>query len=473
MFHPVCTVDQIRERDDITIRSAGVPAVALMENAGRMCAKVLLERFPEARQRGVTIFAGKGNNGGDGWVMARMLHRQGVPVAVVTAQGERSRDCEVMAAAAKGVGVQTVAPEDAWGWVRVDALLGTGIKSAPKGEVRELLDQLMRPGGPILAVDMPTGLCGDSGRVLGDIAVPEVTVTFGAARIGQLLQPQLVGHLVVADIGLVDWAFTGTVLEGPEVADMLPAWPMDVHKHRKGHLGVFAGAEGMEGAAVLVCLGALRAGCGLVTLHSERIPRGLPIEVMHSTQPLDADYDAGAVGPGLGQTPEALRLWRRLAMPAVFDADGLNALGALPPASEHPRVITPHPGEAARLLGCTSAEVMANRLDAVQSLQNIAPALLKGQNTLIGGEKPCFNLTGGPMLATAGSGDVLTGIVGAFLARGLLPEDALTAAAFVHGVAGELAGPGCIASDIAAAIPAAMAALPTRTGLVDWRPLCG
>ena len=472
MLHPVCTVDQIRERDRVTIDEAGVPSTALMETAGRACAEVLLERFPEARSRGVSIFAGKGNNGGDGWVMARLLHRRGVPVDVVSVDGPGSRDGEVMKRAALGVGVRTVSADEAKGWVRVDALLGTGMKSAPRGQVADLLAHLARTAGPILAVDMPTGLCGDTGRVLGDIAVPEVTVTFAAPRLGQILHPQRVGHLVVADIGLVDGAVAGGVPEGPEIEALLPPWAPDVHKYRKGHLGVFAGSEGMEGAAVLVCLGALRAGCGLVTLHSSRVPQGLPVEVMHSTAPLHADYDAGAVGPGLGQTPEVLRLWRELAMPAVFDADGLNGLGASPSPSSHRRVMTPHAGEAARLLGTTTAAIQDDRVGAAQRLQAIAPALLKGQTTVIGGENPRFNRTGGSMLATAGSGDVLTGVVGAFLARGLGEEDALTAGAFVHGFAGEIAGSGCLASDIANAVPEAMRRLSERTGLIDWRPLC-
>ena len=473
MRHPVCSVDQIRERDRVTIDEAGVPATALMETAGRACAEVLLERFPEAWTRGVAIFAGKGNNGGDGWVMARLLHRRGVPVHVVSVDGPGSRDCEVMKRAALGVGVETASAEQAQGWVRVDALLGTGMKSAPRGQVAELLAQLVSVGGPVLAVDMPTGLCGDTGCAMGNVPVPDVTVTFAAPRLGQILQPQRVGHLVVADIGLVDGSCEGSVLEGPEIAALLPPWASDVHKYRRGHLGVLAGSEGMEGAAALVCLGALRAGCGLVTLHSERVPRGLPVEVMHSTAPLDARYDAGAVGPGLGQTSEVLRLWRELAMPTVFDADGLNGLGGSPSTSPHRRAITPHAGEAARLLETTTVAIQADRLGAARRLQAIAPALLKGQTTIVGGEQPRFNRTGGSMLATAGSGDVLTGVVGAFLARGLREEDALTAGAFVHGLAGELAGSGCIASDIANAVPEAMRRLSERTGLIDWRPLCG
>lgn len=449
-----------------------MPSLALMETAGRACAEALLEFLPQARQLGVVVFAGPGNNGGDGWVLARLLHRSGLRVQVLSAPGPRSPDCEVMAQAALGVGVAQVERVEA-PFVGVDALLGTGQRSAPSGGVLDLIAVLARAQG-VLAVDMPTGVSGDTGELLGEHVVPELTVTFGAARAGQLLRPERVGHLVVADIGLLGGGSAACAFDGPAVAQLLPAFAADVHKGRRGHLGVFAGSEGMEGAASLVCLGALRAGCGLVTLHSDIVPRGLPVEVMHRRQDADhdLDLDAGAVGPGLGQSPQALRLWRRLQVPSVFDADGLNGLGPRPQPSSFPRVITPHPGEAARLLGITVAAVERDRLAALSSLHRIAPALLKGRNTLISGAQPRFNLTGGPMLATAGSGDVLTGIVGAFLARGLEATDALTAAAFVHGLAGEIAGDGCLASDIADAVPAAIARLPERTDVLDWRPLC-
>ncbi len=466
MLHPVCTSDELRELDRRTIQEVGVPSLALMETAGRACTEAILEHFPEVRQRGACIYAGRGNNGGDGWVIARLLHRQGVPVRVVAQEGQSTPDCAVMRGAAEALGVTVGEPE---GWVQVDALLGTGLRSELRPPITDLLARFDRTQ-PIVAVDLPTGLCGNTGHVYGMCLPADLTVSFGAARLGQLLRSDRVGHLVVADIGLVPGPATACVPDGQAIADLLGSWDVDVHKGLRGHLGVYAGARGMEGAGVLTCLAALRAGCGLVTLHSEEVPRGLPIEVMHSTEALHERYDAVAVGPGLGIDPEVVRLWRELETPGVFDADGLNSLGSCPDSSHHPRAITPHVGEAARLLGWKSQEVVERRLDASRALESIAVSLLKGPNTLVGGRS--FNPTGGPMLATAGSGDVLTGIVGAFLARGLAPFEALQAGAFVHGLAGELAGDGCIASDIAQAIPEALRCLPERLDVLDWRPLC-
>ena len=466
MLHPVCTSDEVRELDRRTIHEVGVPSLALMETAGRACTEAILEHFPEVRRRGACIYAGRGNNGGDGWVIARLLHRQGVPVRVVVQEGRSSPDCAVMRGAAEALGVSVGEPE---GWLQVDALLGTGLQSDLRPPVTELLARF-DPGQPIMAVDLPTGLCGNTGHVYGLCLPAALTVTFGAARLGQLLRSDLVGHLVVADIGLVDGPVSACVPDGQAISELIGPWDSDVHKGQRGRLGVYAGSRGMEGAGVLTCLAALRAGCGLVTLHSDRVPRGLPVEVMHTTETLHERYDAVAVGPGLGVDPEALRLWRELALPGVFDADGLNSLGPRPESSRHPRAITPHVGEAARLLGWKSQEVVERRLEASRALEGIAPSLLKGPNTLVGARS--FNPTGGPMLATAGSGDVLTGIVGAFLARGLASFEALQAGAFVHGLAGELAGDGCIASDIAQAIPKALGCLPERLDVLDWRPLC-
>jgi len=449
--------------DAATIDGAGVPALALMEVAGLACAR-------EIEADDVLVLTGKGNNGGDGWVIARHLHLARRKVRVCELPGERSADCDAMRTAALGVGVEIIEePEPAS--LIVDALLGTGLSSDLRGVVAERVAWMK--GRRILAVDLPTGLCGDTGRVLGDCAGAAKTVTFQRARIGQLLEPgaDLVGELVVADIGLVDGDCVAEILEGPD----LPALARSAgsHKGSHGHVGVLAGCAEMEGAAVLACHAALRAGAGLVTLHLPSAPRGLGPEVMIRNDLDDLDrYDALVVGPGLGRRASLCpRLWRDFEGPAIFDADGLSALvGHLVPVP-HPRAITPHPGEAGRLLGRTSAEVQADRLGSVRMLGQAAPALLKGRHTLISGDPVRINRTGGPMLATAGSGDVLSGVVGALLAQGLSPRDALSTAAFVHGVAGEIAGTGAVASDLVASLPRALVEAPLRLGLLGLRPL--
>lgn len=448
--------------DAHTIDSVGVPGRSLMELAGLAVAR-------EIDADDVLVLTGRGNNGGDGWVVARLLHLAGRRVRVWPLEGECSEDCLAMRRAAENVGVATV-DRGVDADVVVDALLGTGLNADLRGEVARRVAWMM--GRRIVAVDLPSGLCGDTGRVLGDCAAAEKTVTFQRARIGHFLEPgaDLVGELVVAEIGLLPGDNLAEILEGSDL--VLPRRAASAHKGSHGHVGVVAGSAEMEGAAVLVCQAALRAGAGLVTLHIDHTPRQLPIEVMVRHDLELQDYDALVVGPGLGTRRDvAVSIWQDFAGPAVFDADGLTALVGSFEASPHPRAITPHPGEAGSLLGRSAREVQADRLGVVQALGAIAPTLLKGRNTLVSGSPVRINRTGGPMLATAGSGDVLAGVVGAFLAQGLSPRDALSFAAFVHGVAGEFSGPGLVASDLAVALPEALETAPLRRGLVDVRPL--
>ena len=460
MSIPVSSSAEVRALDARTIETAGVPGLALMEVAGLAVSR-------EIDAGDVVVLAGRGNNGGDGWVVARHLHLAGRRVRVCPLEGESSPDCAAMRAAAEGVGVEVVeAPPDAE--LVVDALLGTGLSSELRGVVAERVAWMH--GRRVLAVDMPTGLCGDTGRVLGDCAPAEKTVTFERPRLGQLLEPgaDLCGELVVAGIGLVDGPAFAEILEGRDL--QLPARAPSAHKGSHGHVGVVAGSEEMPGAAVLACLAALRAGAGRVTLFCDDALDSLPPEVMRRSQLELEGFDALVVGPGLGRRRGiAERIWREHPGPAVFDADGLTALSWEP--SAHPRALTPHPGEAARLLGWSSQEVQANRLGAVLKLSELAPTLLKGRHTLISGQPVRFNRTGGPMLATAGSGDVLAGLVGALLAQGLEPREALSQGAFVHGLAGEILGDGLVASELADALPRAMQQAPLRDGLLALRPL--
>jgi len=500
MRHPVYTSSQIRAIDAHTITELGIAGPALMEMAAWACARELMTAFGDEAARGVVIVAGKGNNGGDGYVIARMLHGAGVPVRAVGLPGEHSPECAAARRAAELLGVPVFedvgAAYFAKAGVVVDALLGTGLSSELRGRalaLTQLIKGAREKGAKVLAVDLPTGLCGDTGRVLGDSVIADVTVTFGRARAGQLLEPgaDRGGRLVVADIGLIEVGSPAgppvmEVLEGAEIAALIPSRAAASHKGRHGHLGVIAGSRDKAGAAVLCCNAAMRSGCGLVTLivGPEVVPRlaGLRPEVMlhianRATPELLLTFDALAVGPGRGierPTLEQLRgIWRSFEGPAVFDADGLIALVDAFRPSKYPRCITPHPGEAARLLRLASAEVQTDRLGAVRALGAVAPALLKGRNTLIcAGDGPVtVNATGTPDLATAGSGDVLTGIVGALLARGVAPRDALVVGAFVHGLAGERVGGYLVAGDLIDELRGAFGGLAERGGVIDYRPL--
>jgi NAD(P)H-hydrate epimerase len=490
-MHPVSTSSEVRALDAHTIQELGVPSLALMELAGRAVAAEIMARFPHRAALGVQIVAGRGNNGGDGYVVARLLHAVGVPVRVLAMGGEHSPDCATNRQAVENLGIEVLEQGEVTGpGLVVDSLLGTGLRQDLRGVVADRVAGIAACGLPVVAVDLPTGLCGDTGKILGNASRADLTVTLGRARIGHFLEPgaDLVGDLVVADIGLLgDVASSACVVDGVWVAKHLPTRRAGSHKGSHGHLAVVAGSAEQAGAGVLVCNSAMRSGAGLVTLFvpREAWPRlhalGPEVMVMDTTG-LGLErlrqFDALAVGPGVGTGRDKVqllrRLWRDVPLPAVFDADALTALTGVFARSRHPRCITPHPGEAARLLAIQSRDVQADRLGVVRRLCRIAPALLKGRNTLIAGRDRAtvINRTGSAALATAGSGDVLTGLVGALLAQGLAPWSALVCGAFVHGHAGDLAGPApIVAGDVVAELPRALQGVGERTDVLNHRGL--
>ena len=492
MSHRVASVDQVRAMDAHTIETVGVSALALMEIAGRAVAAEVIRWVRQEGAGAVLVFAGPGNNGGDGYVVARHLHLAGVAVHVVAVSGTHSPDCLANreAAVALGISITESVPEVDSALV-VDALLGTGTRDELRGEILTRVQEINALDQPVLAVDMPTGVCGDTGRILGDAVDAVCTVTIGRAKPGAFGAPggERVGDLVVADIGLVDAGGdpVALVVDGAWVGERLPERDAASHKGIHGHLGVVAGSIEKAGAAVLVCNAAIRSGCGLVTLlvHPDAASRlsNLRDEIMVQTveriEPQDlAPFDAIAVGPGFGVGEEAaqglMRLWHEVPVPGIFDADALTALARDPKPSNHPRCISPHPGEAARLLGLETAAVQSDRFSAVRALSEWGPALLKGRHTLVCGETLTINRTGTPALATAGAGDVLTGVVGALLAQGLSPTNALVCGAFVHGLAGELAGQSpIVAGDVISALPEAFRSVGLRLDMVGFRPLLG
>jgi NAD(P)H-hydrate epimerase len=469
------------------------------------------------RRPGATtwVACGPGNNGGDGLVLARHLHAWCLPVAVwMLAPAERlGGDAAANLARARAFGVRfesALAPAD--GDLVVDALFGTGLARALEGEAAAAVARIgaARPRCSVLSVDLPSGLDGDTGQSLGACVAADATVTLGLPKLGLALEPgrSLAGRIVVARIGIADEApgvaIAAALWTRAEAARRLPPRPRAGHKGSFGHVLVAAGSRGKTGAAALAALGAARAGAGLVTLatpaSSQPVLAAKTTEAMTAALPesdgelapaaekplleLAAARDVVVLGPGLGRAEgtQALvqRVTRALAAPLVLDADALFALredlGALA-ARGGATVLTPHPGEAATLLGVGAAELNRDRVAAARELarRSGAVALLKGAATVIAHPdgRVVVNPTGGPLLATGGTGDVLAGMVGGLLAQGVGAFEAAALAAFVHGAAADrlalLQGAsGALASEVAAAVPETLHALalePAREAL--------
>ena len=471
--------------DRQTIQELGVPGLVLMESAaGAVVAAVLDAHGGAARRDGVVVLAGAGNNGGDGVAIARRLTGLGVPVEVVLLadparlQGDAATQHAL--AVRQNVLITVVTrpadlPVDRWrrAGVLVDALLGTGLDRDLQGTMAEAVAALSGPA--VVSVDIPSGIDGLTGQVRGVAVTAAITVTFGAAKIGHFTEPGRThtGQLLVADIGIPVSRFAepGAVdLLEPKILQPGRLSARDAHKGTFGHLLVVAGAPGTAGAARLCAEAALRAGVGLVTLA---IPERLPLdslarlapEVMVARVPgtaagcfdassrpaldaLAASRGAVALGPGLGTEAGTVALVRRLVMdqraPMVVDADALNCLALAPsPRWGGPRVLTPHPGEMARLIGTSASALRSVRVPVSRDLaaRTGAVVVLKGAGTVVAEPdgRVAINPTGNPGMATAGSGDVLTGVIGALLAGGAEAASAAREAVYWHGRAGDLA----------------------------------
>lgn len=508
----VVTAEQMRELDRLTIQKYGVPSLTLMERAGEGITQAILEKFGKAAKRGVLIVCGKGNNGGDGFVVARLLKKKRIPceVALLARQIELSPEAahnlklflklkgKVIEIAADRLSLlqQAISRKG----LLIDAILGTGMKNDVRGLFAEAINLMNASGLPIVAVDIPSGLDTDRGNPLGVSIRAEMTVALGYAKLGQVTYPGLdyVGDLVVADIGIDGRAFEDVapkteLLVAEQVARLVPRREADTHKGTYGHLVVMAGSRGKTGAAILACRAAMRAGAGLVTLAA---PRGLNnifasslVEVM--TEPLkdngrdeiealnDDDWRAllerkGALlfGPGIGVTDttrNTLRwLLRNLDLPWVIDADGLNNLALELDRLRHAKtapVLTPHPGEMARLLGTSNATVNQNRVEVARdfALKHRCHIVLKGARTVIASAdgKVFINPTGNSGMASGGMGDVLAGLLAALLGQGLSPEDAMKLGVYLHGFVGDRVAAargqiGLIASDIVDGLPSGL-----------------
>jgi len=506
----VVTAKEMRELDRLTIEKYGVPSLTLMERAGEGLSRYLIERYSKAVKKGVLVVAGRGNNGGDGLVVARHLKKKRIPCEVVllAPREDLSSDAaENLKAYLKIRGKVTclegrdLAPLSGKfkdHGILVDAILGTGLGKEVRGLYADVIEAMNACGLPIVAVDMPSGLDTDLGRPLGVAVQAESTVTFGYPKLGQLVHPgpAYVGELAVVDIGIEPKAVAEVsppteLLEREEVRWLVRPRDPDTHKGHYGHLLVVAGSRGKTGAAILACRGAMRAGTGLVTLAAPRslngIFAGALVESMTESlggatgDDLEAPGDeewrrlldrksALLFGPGIGLKDGARgALWwllRNLDIPWLIDADGLTLLAEDPgrlKAAKRPPLLTPHPGEMARLIGSDTATVNADRVAVARAFAvgHRCHVVLKGARSVIAtvDGKVYINPTGNPGMASGGMGDVLAGVVAGMLAQGLGDEDALKLGVYLHGfvgdrVAGERGEAGMIATDIVEGLPA-------------------
>jgi len=522
----VLTAAQMREIDRLTTERHGVPSLQLMENAGTRVVELLCEIRPAIAKDKVVVLCGKGNNGGDGFVVARLLRQMGCRPEVclfAPPEGVKGDAAVNLKRWQEASGeLRVVADVAAWEKVRgalfsanitIDALLGTGLNGPAEGLLARVIEDInrARTGALVVAVDIPSGLLSDTGALAGPTVQADYTVTFTAPKLGLVLPPgcEAVGQMRVGCIGTpaellednpalkVHW------VEPREFRTLPLARPASAHKGDYGHALILAGSRGKTGAAVLAAWGALRAGVGLVTVGTPGnvlpiVATSLPDMMTEALQGTDADsiavsnLDYGrlqkltqgksvvAIGPGLSTHPETQQFVRAVladcTLPIILDADGLNAFAGRAvemkrrPAVAGPLVITPHPGEMARLCGCTAKDVQSRRLEI--ALENAAAwnayVVLKGYRTIIASPngQVFINSTGNPGMATGGMGDVLTGMLAGLTGQFGTDDWArvLALGVYLHGRAGDLAAAevgesSLIASDLVQTIPRAFVEL--------------
>ncbi|HEX3179559.1 MAG TPA: NAD(P)H-hydrate dehydratase [Methylomirabilota bacterium] len=490
-MQPVYTAQQMRRLDARAVAERGIGGATLMENAGRGAAEALMAALPErglgVRGLRVAVVCGKGGNGGDGFVVARRLKRAGARPEVYLAApvSELAGDAALKYRELRRAGLDArVAgdPETLPAALRradvvVDALLGTGARGAPSAALASLIAAINAAGRPVVALDVPSGLPADGEPPAGPVVRAWLTTTFAGLKLGLVSGPgvDIAGRVRVVDIGVpaADLAGEATtfLLERGDVAPLFPPRARDAHKGTYGHLLAVAGSVGKTGAAALCARAALRAGAGLVTVATpasvQPVVATLLLEAMSAPLPetdartvalkardslleLAMSRDAVAIGPGLGLDDETLRLARGLAhelpRPLALDADALTALaGHLDELRGAPaeRYLTPHPGEMARMLGVPVADVQRDRVGISRrvAVDYGVHVCLKGSRSVIARPdgRVFVNPTGNPGMASGGSGDVLTGMLGGLLARGLPADRVLGAAVYLHGLAGDVA----------------------------------
>jgi NAD(P)H-hydrate epimerase len=502
----VLTAAEMQALDRATITEIGIPGAVLMENAGRAVAEVILGELSELAVSGprVAVVCGAGNNGGDGYVIARWLREAGchATVYLAAADDKVSGDARTHLSAYQQSGgpVRSIADQAGLADARdaieeadvaVDCLFGTGLDRPVEGHFAAVIEAVNRCAGTRVAVDIPSGLSADRGEVLGVAVAPHITVTMAFLKVGLATAPGFAraGEVQIASIGIPRrlaqvHGITLAMLQADDVAGDLPRPELLDHKNRRGHVVAVAGSPGKRGAGRLTAWAALRAGAGLVTLAGPDYDEGAADPIMtaavDSADALRALADGKrvvAIGPGM-QTDRAgadlVTAALDLDLPLVIDADGLNHLvGRLDAVATGtaPAILTPHPGEAARLLDMSPAAVERDRVAAVRQLAELTRSVvvLKGARTLVcdgiaGDGFVSINPTGNPGLATAGSGDVLTGLIAGLVAQATPLAEAARLAVWLHGAAAdqladELGQRSITASDLIEALPGAMQAL--------------
>ncbi|MFZ3171178.1 MAG: NAD(P)H-hydrate dehydratase [Carboxydocellales bacterium] len=506
----IATTEEMRKLDRTAIESLGIPGVVLMENAGLQVVEVIARVLGELKDKKITIMAGKGNNGGDGFVIARHLLNRGAEVKTLLFANieEISGDAKVNLEILQKLGhkIYPAVNTNSLNIVRValvytdlivDAIYGTGFKGELSEHVGRVVEVVNESKKPVVSVDIPSGVAGDTGKVNGSCIHATHTVTFALPKLGNILQPgaDYGGKLHTVDISIPQQLVNNLGLKcqlitGEMVRSMLPKRHSTTHKGSYGRVAVIAGSEGLTGAAALASMAALRTGAGLVTLG---IPRGLHdlmeikltevmttplpdtgrktlgVEAQEPIRQMCATAQVLAIGPGLGQDGATMELVQNLLpqipIPMVIDADALNALAQKTELIKQipgPAVLTPHSGEMARLLGVSRTEIQEDRLKTAQAAAQDwkAVVVLKGAKTIVAcpDGRTYINSTGNPGLATGGTGDVLTGVIAALIAQGLKPEEAAAAGVYLHGLAGDylqgqLGMLGMVAGDLLEALP--------------------
>lgn len=509
----IVTASEMQRMDRETIENFGLPGRVLMENAGRGVIDVMIRTFPDIRDHHVGIVAGRGNNGGDGFVIARYLDGMGVAVTVYlfadrsSVQGDAAANLalltplnvpvvEITDTAALERHRTAISHHRIW----VDALLGTGLNADVKGLFRDVIELVNSLKRPVIAVDIPSGLNADTGSICGACIQAHTTVTFGFPKIGHILFPgaTATGRLETIDIGIPlhiarNVNPTHHVITPETIARSFPRRSPTSHKGTAGHVLVIGGSTGKAGAAAMSGLGALRSGAGLITLAvpeslnviiQSQIPEIMTIplngrntgywddSLVDSVQMHFAGKKCLALGPGIGTSPETRQfvhgLLDGLSLPLVLDADGLNCIADrldILKTLQAPAILTPHPGEMSRLTGKSVSDIQADRIGTARnfSMTYGVHLVLKGARTIVAHPdgKVFINLTANPGMGAGGMGDVLTGVIAGLLAQGLGPEAAAHAGVYLHGNAAETLtrslGPfGFLATEVANSLPGVM-----------------
>jgi hydroxyethylthiazole kinase-like uncharacterized protein yjeF len=482
---------QMREADRYTTEEIGIPSLVLMENAGRQVVAAIESAYEAPLEGRVAVLCGRGNNGGDGFVVARTLLQRGIDTAVfvIGSVGDIRGDARTNLDILGRLGVTVVEINDEQSWelhfseisqcsLIVDAIFGTGLKSPLAGMLETVVADVNASDIPIVSIDLPSGLSADTPHLIGDCIDASMTVTIAAPKLPLVLPPgeAYAGDVVIADIGIPYEVIDGIdgqhveLLTMEQVREHVEPRGTDSHKGDFGRVTIVAGSRGKTGAAHLAAMGALKSGAGLVTVATPEsclpVVASMAPEFMTAALPegdsgmtsaaaveriLELQQDVIACGPGLGRGPgvgEFVRgLLDRATAPLVLDADALTVLadepGRLVGSEEHDVIITPHPGEMARLIGASVEDVQGNRIDVASEFATThrVYVVLKGHRTVIATPegRVFINPTGNPGMATGGTGDVLTGMIAAWLAQLLDAEAACRLAVFLHGAAGDLA----------------------------------